>query len=202
MRESFINSIKQNQNEFGLSLPGSRLEILAQFYELIQKHNEILHLVAPTTTEEFVKRHILESLTLLDFLPSGSVFADIGTGAGLPSVPCLIVREDLRGILIESKLKKAGFLEKVLQNCGLKDRAEILNRQFQEIEPPDVSHVTCRALDKFTKRFPKILKWTKGRKLLFFGGQNLATQFTEAGIKFEQKLLPLSEKRFLFIAQN
>jgi 16S rRNA (guanine527-N7)-methyltransferase len=202
MRESFIESIKKHQAEFGLTLPDPKIEILADFYELIQEHNEILHLVAPASTEEFVIRHILESLTLLEFLPEHATFADIGTGAGLPSVPCLIVREDLRGFLIESKLKKAKFLEKVLAKCGLEDRAKILDRQFEELETPDVSYVTIRALDKFTKKLPKILKWSKGQKLLFFGGNNLGEELERSGIEFEQKLMPESEKRYLFIAQN
>lgn len=202
MREIFIESIKKHEAEFGLTLPDSKIEILADFYELIQEHNEILHLVAPASTEEFVIRHILESLTLLEFLPENAKFADIGTGAGLPSIPCLIVREDLRGILIESKLKKAIFLEKVLAKCGLESRAEILNRQFEELETPDVSYVTIRALDKFTKKLPKILKWSKGQKSLLFGGNNLGEELERSGVEFEQKLIPESEKRFLFVAQN
>lgn len=202
MRESFIESIKKHQAEFGLTLPDPKIEILADFYELIQEYNETLHLVAPVSTEEFVIRHVLESLMLLEFLPENARFADIGTGAGLPSVPCLIVREDLYGFLIESKLKKAKFLEMVLAKCNLEDRAEILDRQFEELETPNVSYVTIRALDKFTKKLPKILKWSKGQKILFFGGNNLAAELERSGVEFEQILMPRSEKRFLFIAQN
>jgi 16S rRNA (guanine527-N7)-methyltransferase len=104
-------------------------------------------------------RHILESLTLLEFLPRNAKFADVGTGAGLPSIPCLIAREDLRGVLIESKLKKAVFLEEVLSKCALQKRTTIINRQFEEISKPFVSFVTCRALDKFTQKLPKLLRW-------------------------------------------
>jgi 16S rRNA (guanine527-N7)-methyltransferase len=202
MRENFIESVKKHQSEFGLNLPDSKIETLADFYELIQEYNEILHLVAPSSVEEFVIRHILESLTLLEFLPENARFADIGTGAGLPSVPCLIVREDLRGFLIESKLKKAKFLEKVLVECELENRAEIYEKQFEEVEKPDISYVTCRALDKFTKKLPKILKWSEGCVFVFFGGTNLGEELEKLNINFVQNLLPQSEKRFLFIGEN
>lgn len=200
MRTDFFNSIRKYQSEFDLNLPDDKIEILADYYELIQEHNEILHLVAPASTEEFVIRHILESLTLLEFLPKNARFADIGTGAGLPSIPCLIVRDDLYGFLIESKMKKAFFLEEALKNFGLEMRAKILNRQFEELETPDVSFVTCRALDKFTKKLPKILRWAKGNKILFFGGDSLGEEFEKANVDFEKRLIPMSKKRFLFIA--
>src|SRR5215218_5716571 len=107
MPEKFIETIENLQSEFGLNLAKDKIERLAVFYELVRKHNPILHLVAPAPEEEFAVRHILESLTLLEFLPAKSSFADVGAGAGLPSIPCLLAREDLRGVLIESKLKKA-----------------------------------------------------------------------------------------------
>jgi 16S rRNA (guanine527-N7)-methyltransferase len=161
-----------------------------------------LHLVAPCSPEVFAARHILESLFLQNFLPENAMFADVGTGAGLPSVPCLIVREDLRGVLIESKLKKARFLEAVLMECQLEKRAKVFDRQFEELLKPAVNFVACRALDKFTEKIPGILKWSKGCELLFFGGDNLGEKLKSCGVKYEQKLIPKSEKRFLFIAQN
>jgi 16S rRNA (guanine(527)-N(7))-methyltransferase RsmG len=201
MRKDFIEAIKKYQAEFGLNLPDVKIESLADFYEIIQEHNAILHLVAPASTEEFIIRHILESLALLEFLPENARFADIGAGAGLPSLPCLIVREDLKGVLIESKLKKAKFLEEVLAKLELENRATIENKQFEEILKQNVNFVTCRALDKFTKKLPKILKWSKGCTILFFGGHNLGETLEKCGVKFEQKLMPQSEQRFLFIAQ-
>ena len=201
-RENFINALEVNRENFDVSLSAEKINELARYYELVQKHNEILHLVAPCLPEEFAVRHILESLYLQKFLPRNAKFADIGTGAGLPSVPCLIFREDLRGVLIESKLKKARFLEEVLKECKLEKRAKVFDRQFEELLKPKVEFVTCRALDKFTEKLPKILKWSKDCSLLLFGGDNLSDELKKCGKKFERKLIPQSEKRFLFIILN
>lgn len=199
MREKFIEAIRKFQTDFGLNLEQDKIRKLADYYESVQKHNPLLHLVAPASEEEFARRHILESLVLLEFLPQNAKFADIGTGAGLPSIPCLIVREDLRGVLIESKLKKAAFLREVLTNCGLENRANLINRQFEEVsKPEEVRFVTCRALDKFTQKLPKLLKWSRGARILFYGGNSLRDELRKNGVKFDEKLMPFSEQRYLF----
>ena len=125
MPNEFIEAIKHHQSTFGLELPEEKISALNEYYELVQEHNEILHLVAPCPPEEFATRHILESLTMLEFLPKKAKFADLGPGAGLPAIPCLIVRDDLRCVLIESKAKKTDFLQKVLKQCKLETRIKI-----------------------------------------------------------------------------
>src|SRR4051812_11943275 len=111
MRDEFIAAIKSKQAAFGFDLSGETIQQLANYYELVIDANALLHLVAPCSPEEFAVRHVLESLTLLDYIPAGASLADVGSGAGLPSIPCLIARADLTGVLIESKGKKAKFLE-------------------------------------------------------------------------------------------
>lgn len=199
-RRQFINALTENQAAFNIEINPPTMEKLADYYEFVQANNALLHLVAPSAPEVFATRHILESVYLTKFLPVNARFADIGAGAGLPSLPCLIFREDLRGALIESKLKKADFLQKVLTKCDLQNRAEVFNRQFEEVAKPDVSYVTCRALDKFTRKLPKIIKWAHGSNLLLFGGDELRDELKNQRVAFTEKLLPQSERRFIFIA--
>jgi 16S rRNA (guanine527-N7)-methyltransferase len=196
--DDLIQVLEKHQAEFGLQLDAKTVSRLSQYYELVLKHNALLHLVAPASTEDFAVRHILESLTLLEYLPENSKFADVGTGAGLPGIPCLLAREDLHGFLIESKQKKAQFLSEAREKLGLKNRFTIINRQFEEIRKPDVRVVTCRALDKFTQKLPALLKWSENSYMVFFGGENLREELRKHGLTFREKLLPLSEKRFLF----
>ncbi len=203
LRHEFLEYLLANQHNFNISLTEQKQNQLADYFEFVQEHNEILHLVAPCSPEEFAVRHILESLTLLEFLPEDSAFADVGAGAGLPSIPCLIVREDLRGVLIESKLKKVKFLDEVLAKCKLENRAKVFDHQFEELpKPPKNSFILCRALDKFTQKLPKLLKWSGKSDLLFFGGNNLREELQKNGVKFQEKLMPMSEQRFLFVSTS
>src|SRR5206468_9984395 len=118
-----------------IELSGPSVESLADYYDLVQENNPLLHLVAPCSAEEFAVRHILESLILLEYLPRDPRFADVGSGAGLPSIPCLLVRGDLSALLIEAKLKKARFLKSAIHQLGLSTRASVVDRQFDETDP-------------------------------------------------------------------
>lgn len=199
MRKDLIDAIGQHKGTFGLTIDPKTTEKLADYYDLVQEHNEFLHLVGPASAEEFAIRHILESLTLLEHLPRAVRFADVGAGAGLPSIPCLLARDDLRALLIESKEKKSKFLELAVERLGIAQRTEIVNKQFQEVDPSLCRFVTCRALDKFTERLPRLLKWSKKRGLLLFGGNNLVDVLKTENAVFRQRLIPMSEQRFLFV---
>ena len=198
----FEDAIRANQHFFQIELSPDSIARLADYFRLVQEHNPLLHLVASTSPEVFATRHVLESLTLLSHLPAGAALADVGTGAGLPSIPCLIVRPDLRAALIESKEKKSKFLQLVVDEIGLGERAQIVNRQFGETTPGDADFVTCRALDKFTETLPRLVKWSKGRKLLFFGGPGLLSEMEKLGLAVQSELMPLSDRRYLFVSSN
>ncbi|MEQ1924264.1 MAG: 16S rRNA (guanine(527)-N(7))-methyltransferase RsmG, partial [Pyrinomonadaceae bacterium] len=170
MPKEFTEAIKTHQATFSLGLADEQIARLADYYELILEHNEFLHLVAPMTAKEFAIRHILESLTLLEHLPMTTKIADVGTGAGLPSIPCLLVRDGLTAVLIESKEKKTKFLETAIESLGLKDKVQIVNSQFEEADPTGCEYVTCRALDKFTEKLPQLIRWSGNCNLVLFGG--------------------------------
>ena len=183
---------------FKLDLSPETLEQLGAFYSLLTRWNDRLHLVAPCSPEEFATRHVLESLMLLKHLPQDAKIADIGSGAGLPIIPCLLTRPDLEATLIESSQKKSVFLREALNQLGRP--SVIIPKPFEEVEPPDVSFVTCRALDQFTNKVSTLINWAAvGSTLLFYGGASLLEELRKAEVKFEQELIPLSEKRFLFV---
>ena len=198
IRQKFISAVNINQAAFGLGLSVEAVEHLADYYELVQENNSLLHLVGPCSPVEFAVRHILESLALLEYLPQNSRFADVGTGAGLPSIPCVIVRSDLRAILIESKEKKVRFLEQALEQLGLGEHSRVINRQFEEVREKQFEIVTCRALDRFIQKIPAIVKWCESRRWVFFGGPTLSDALSKQRLRFEEKLIPMSERRYIF----
>lgn len=199
MRNEFIKGLSDNKQLFNIELSDDAILRLADYYDLIQEHNPILHLVGPCSPSEFATRHILESLTLLEHLPKSARFADVGTGAGLPAIPCLLVRDDLTATLIDAKKKKSDFLNLAVSQLGLEASATVVMRQFHEVQISEEKTVTCRALDKFSEKLPALLKWSRGRRRLFFGGPTLEAKLQELKRPFERKLMPLSDQRYLFI---
>jgi len=201
MRDDLASAIEKHRSAFAISLKCAQIGRLADYYEFVQEHNPLLHLVAPCSAEEFATRHILESLTLIEFLPQSTRFADVGAGAGLPSIPCLLVREDLSADLIESKIKKSAFLAAAIEKLELTGRTSVLNRQFEETSPGEASMITCRALDKFSEKLPRLIKWSKGRPLLLFAGPDLRAEIEKFRTIEREQLMPLSERRYLFVTK-
>ena len=197
----FEQDLVSNMASFDLDLSPETVTQLGEYYSLLIRWNERLHLVAPCSPEEFAVRHVLESLLLLRYLPSKATVADIGSGGGLPIIPCLIARPDLEATLIESSQKKVVFLREALNHLNLHET--IVARPFEDIPAPEVSFVTCRALDQFMRKLPALINWApRGSTLLLFGGETLGEQLRRANVSFEQFLIPQSEKRYLFLATD
>lgn len=196
--DRFEQSLISHMGSFDLDLPAETVTRLGEYYSLLTRWNDRLHLVAPCSPEEFATRHVLESLLLLKYLPDGAKIADIGSGAGLPIIPCLIVRQDLEATLIESSQKKSVFLREALKQLGRP--SVIIPKPFEAIPPPDISFVTCRALDQFMNKIPILINWAPGGStLLLYGGETLGEQLRRIKANFEEFLIPLSQQRFLFV---
>jgi 16S rRNA (guanine527-N7)-methyltransferase len=152
---------------------------------------------------EFATRHILESLIAAPYLGDGARVVDVGSGAGLPIIPCLIARPDVRATLIEANAKKSIFLREALRRLALDGNAPIINQRFEATETPAVEAVTCRALERFTEKFQELVGWSPPTAtLLFFGGHSLREQIETARLPYSAVPLPQSEQRFLFVIQR
>jgi len=202
VNETFHDILSRMANGLGFELSAEAVERLADHYELVMQANPLLHLTGPVSAEEFAERHTLESLAILKFLPKGAKFADIGPGGGFPSIPCLIARPDLSATLIESKIRKAEFLIDAAQKLGIADRAAVINKQFEEVPNLVGDLITCRALDKFSEKLPRLLRRFSGKQFLLFGGPNLADALNAIDRRFDAILLPNSERRFLFVIRK
>jgi 16S rRNA (guanine527-N7)-methyltransferase len=199
--DRFEQALISNMASFDLNLSPETVTQLGEYYSLLTRWNDRLHLVAPCTPEEFAVRHVLESLMLLEHLPQNARVADIGSGGGLPIIPCLIARPDLEATLIESSHRKVIFLREASNHLAL--RATIVANPFEDTSAPAVSFITCRALDQFMRKLPALINWApRGSTLLLFGGETLGQQLRRANVNSKRYLIPQSEKRFLFLATD
>lgn len=201
--EQFVAALQRHAPDFGVELADEHIGKLQDYYSLLLKWNARLHLVAPCSPEEFATRHVLESLILLKHLPANTTVADIGSGAGLPIIPCLIARDHLQAALIEASQKKAVFLREALRLVDGADRASVLNRRFEEMATPEVNFVTCRALDQFTELLPAIIEWAPpDATFLFFVGDTLRRRVEAILSAIQLERIPLSDGRFVVIGRR
>ena len=100
-------------------LTAEQLDRFETYYSMLVDWNTRVNLTAITEPEAVANKHFVDSLAAEPFLPKGARVADVGTGAGFPGIPLLIVRPDLKLTLIDSLQKRLVFLEAVLKELGL-----------------------------------------------------------------------------------
>jgi 16S rRNA (guanine527-N7)-methyltransferase len=203
LTKKFRETLESEAAAYGVMLAPAALDSLEKYYELLNVWNARVHLVAPCSPQEFATRHILESLLLLKHLPNDGRIAEVGAGAGLPIIPCLLVRLDLRAVLIEASQKKAVFLREALSRIAIANRASVIAERFESVPAPEVGFVTCRALERFEEMLPQLLEWAPPKSmLLLFGGQRLEKGIESLGYTCVAELIPKSKARYLFLVNR
>ena len=95
-------------------------ENFGKYLTLLLKWQKSHRLVGSDDPMWIVEHLFLDSLLFLKLLPASCRrLADIGSGAGLPGLPIKIVRNDLEIVLIESRRRRAMFLNSVVRDLKL-----------------------------------------------------------------------------------
>ena len=89
---------------------------LIKYASLVMDYNKNINITGAENIEDFIKEHIIDSLLALNIFKNRDNIIDIGSGAGLPSIPLAIVYENKKFTLCESKNKKADFLDMAKKN--------------------------------------------------------------------------------------
>lgn len=135
----------------GIELNEEQMSKLERLTEFMLEYNQKVNLTRITEPNEIIEKHYIDSilpLTMVD-IPRGTLCADIGTGAGFPSLPMKIYRPDLDFTLIDSLGKRITYLNLVCEELGIKCRT-IHARSEEAAKKPELrdsfGFVTARAV--------------------------------------------------------
>ena len=161
-----------------------KCERLLSYMEDVLSYNEKVNLTAIKDRDEFIEKHLLDSLSLLalpEYARADRVL-DLGTGGGFPGVPLAIASPEKTFVLCDALRKRIDFIAMEKEKLGIENvqpvhgRAEELGRMPEYRESFDlcVSRAVAemRVLSEYCLPFVKIggsfvaFKGPKGREEL------------------------------------
>lgn len=113
--------LKQLFEKYKIDFTEEMLDKFEKYYDYTIKINQQFNLTAITEKNEFAIKHFLDCALAENFLPKNATVVDIGAGAGFPSIPLKILREDLTIVMVDSLNKRVNFLNEVISLLGLKN---------------------------------------------------------------------------------
>lgn len=139
-----------NTEEYALLLKGEKKEKFDAYRALLLEYNNRYNLTTILEEKDMFYKHFLDSVVGEKYFKKDGKVIEIGSGAGFPSIPLKLMRDDLSFILVESVGKKCEFLHAVVDKLGLSNmniyskRAEELARD--EIHRERYDAATARAV--------------------------------------------------------
>ncbi len=146
----FKASLLAGAEKLNIGIDDACYERLEKLYELMLSENERQNLTRIVTEEDVAEKHMLDSLTLSNFLEKGVRLADIGCGAGFPTLPVACARSDVNITAVDSTEKRIRYVNETARALGLENviaiaaRAEELGKKADFRESFDVC--TARAV--------------------------------------------------------
>lgn len=113
--------LERDMDALGISLDDSQIARFVRYYELLAEWNQVMNLTAITEYEDVVKKHFVDSLTLVKVWDATRPCSliDVGTGAGFPGLALKIAFPGMKVTLLDSLNKRIQFLNAVIGDLGL-----------------------------------------------------------------------------------
>ncbi len=131
--EQFVKDVEA----LGVSLTQGQIEQFLTYYEMLTDWNQRINLTAITEYNDVMKKHFLDSISLVKACPlkNGTSLIDVGTGAGFPGLALQIAFPDIHVTLLDSLKKRISFLQEVIKTLDLKNVQTVHGRAEDFAKP-------------------------------------------------------------------
>lgn len=112
---------EKDLKELGVKLSSQQVNQFLTYYEMLVDWNRVMNLTAITSYDEVMKKHFIDSVSLIRAydVNGKSTVIDVGTGAGFPGLALKIAYPGLKITLLDSLNKRIQFLDAVISELQL-----------------------------------------------------------------------------------
>ena len=116
------------QNSLSHLLCEENSEKLYKFSNILVETNKTFNLTAITEEKEVILKHFVDCASISKHIPANSKLIDVGCGAGFPSLPIAILRNDVTVTSLDSTTKKIDFINRTAKELLLNNIVAISAR--------------------------------------------------------------------------
>jgi len=190
--------LTEGASQLGLTISQQKIEQLVNYLDILLKWNKVHNLTAIDNLSEGVKKHLLDSLSVLSFVKKGTIL-DVGSGAGLPGIVIALMRNDVDVTSIDSVGKKCRFMEHAKLNLDLENFNIVNDRVEMYKTDRCFNQIVSRAFATFedTKKLTAHLICPEGEYLFMKGKHYKMESLSEDYIENKVNVPFVSEERFI-----
>jgi len=178
-----MQRVRKYLEKEGIAYTDGMLDKFEVYYSELIEWNNKFNLTAITDRDGIIIKHFIDSLTILKYIEKDAEILDIGSGAGFPSIPLMIVREDIKVTMLDSLNKRVGFLQFMIERLGLKG-AEAVHARAEDYIKGRREHydiVTARAVARLNVLLEYSVPYVKaGGKFIAMKSEETLEEITEA----------------------
>lgn len=160
---------------------GPAFPVLTRYHALLREQGVLRGLIGPREVGRLWERHLLNSASLVPFLPVSGTVVDVGSGAGLPGVVLAALLPDVEVVLLEPMERRVTWLTEVTDELELAN-ATVRRGRAEELHGRMAADaVTARAVAPMDR----LARWTlpllrPGGALVVLKGRQAAAELDAA----------------------
>lgn len=170
------------------------------YYDLLIEWNNKFNLTSITDKKDVEIKHFIDSISSYNYINNNSLICDIGAGAGFPSIPLAILKNDSHFVLVDSLNKRVNFLNEVINKLELKN-CECIHARVEDFAIKNKNrfdYTIARAVAPLNILLEYTIPLLKiNGKLIAYKGSNIDEEINEAKNAFNLLNSKISNKYIL-----